>query len=216
MTLFKRKTIWWPTWKGWALFSLLSATCLIVFVFSVHRFLAVTQRAGNADILVVEAWVPEVVLRTAAREFIEGRYRILLTSDIRLPESLKAGPEDSRASLAKNLLEAQGIPPERIVVCIASETNSHRSHAMALSVRDAVLHAGFEPKGMNIMAPAAHARKTWLAYRRAMGPEFPVGIVAVPTEDYNPAYWWKTSQGAKWVIANGVGWLYEWVAGPRH
>lgn len=210
MTLFEPKTIWWPTWQGWILFFVLAFALLIVFILNVHDFLAVTNRVENADILVVEAWVPENVAQAAAREFVSGRYQLILISDVRVREAQKDQPEYSRLFTT---LESIGIKHNQIVACLALNANDRRSYAMALSVRDTLRQKGIVAKGLNIIAPAAHARKTWLAYRHALIPGIPVGIVSVPTGDYDPARWWATSTGAKWVIANGIGWLYEWVGG---
>lgn len=215
MILFKTKAIWWPTWQGWTLFSILSVAFLIAIVLNVHRFLAVTERVVNADVLVVEEWVPEVVARAAVKEFMEGRYRLLMVSGLGASVSNKDRPKTSRSAVTVGFMESLGIPRDQIVICLAPETGEHRSYAMALATRDALRQQGIRTNGVNIIAPAAHARKTWLVYRRALASEVPVGIIAVLTEDYDPARWWLSSDGAKWVVANGVGWLHEWVFGAR-
>lgn len=210
MPLFRTRTIWWPTWQGWILILLLFAGAFAALMLNVHRFLAVTERAPGADVLVVEAWAPEVVIRAAAREYAEGKYRLLLTNDVRSPGD---EVDPSRTQAATRLLASLGVPADRIVVCPVPATDSHRSRAMAAAVRETLVRNGIKPRGLNTVAPAAHARKSLLAYRRALASSFPVGIIAVPTGDYDPARWWKSSQGAKWVVANGVGWLYEKFSG---
>lgn len=215
MKLLKQSTIWLPTWQGWVLSLAVFGGLFLVFLFNVHDFLAVTRRVEGADVLVVEAWVPEAVLRGATREFKAGRYRILVTSDLRATDAAAGHSEGERTSAAVSRIEALGVPRDRIVTCSVSAADEHRSHAMALAVRATLQQTGVMARGLNVVAPAAHARKTWLAYRRALQNVAPVGIISVLTDDYDPRRWWKTSQGAKWVIANGVGWLYEWLSGPR-
>lgn len=212
MNLIGQKTIWWPTWQGWLLLLLLSAFILTMLFLNVHRFLAVTERAEGADVLVVEAWVPKSVLEAAAREFATGKYRLLLTTDER---SATGEANSRRTTAATTFLTSHGVPAERILVCPVKPALSHRSHALAVSVGEEIRRQGIAPKGLNTLSPSAHARKTWLAYRRAMASRFPVGIISVPTGDYDPARWWKSSSGGKWVILNGFGWLYELVVGPR-
>lgn len=212
MNLIGQKTIWWPTWQGWILLLLLSAFILAVLFLNVHRFLAVTERVEGADILVVEAWVPKSVLEAAAHEFATGKYRLLLTTDERSSDNTTSS---RRTTGATSFLASRGVPLERILVCPVKSAVSHRSHALAVYVREEIRRQGITPKGINTLSPSAHARKTWLAYRRALASRFPVGIISVPTGDYDPARWWKSSSGGKWVILNGFGWLYELVAGPR-
>lgn len=210
MPLFRPRTILLPTWQGWILLLALFLSVFAAFLFNIHGFLAVTERVPGADILVLEAWTPKMVVQAAAREFSNKGYRFLLTNDVRSSESVEPL---SRTDATRVLLESFGVPADRIVVCPVPETDARRSHAMALSVKAALRQKGIKPRGINVIAPAAHARKSWQAYRQTLSPDFRVGIVAVPTGDYDPARWWRSSQGAKWVIANGVGWFYELVSG---
>lgn len=210
MPLFRPRMILLPTWQGWILILFLFLSIFVVFLFNVHGFLAVTERVPGADILVVEAWVPKVVIQAAAKEFSRNGYRFLLTNEVRLSDT---GESDSRTDATKVLLESLGVPADRIVVCPVPETDVHRSRAMALSVKAALLQKGIKAVGINVIAPAAHARKSWQSYRQTLSPDVQVGIVAVPTGDYDPARWWQSSQGAKWVVANGVGWFYDLVSG---
>ncbi len=215
MKLFRPRTIWWPTWQGWSLLFLLAAGCVVLLIANVHGFLAVTHRVANADILVVEAWVPEKVAMAAAREFREGKYRSLVVTDLKRPYIGEERPEDNKTSAAVRQLGSYGVPVDRIIVCTGAAVDEHRSFAMASALRDAMRRRVVIAQGVNIVAPAAHARKTWLAYSRALRHEAAVGIFAVPTGDYDPAYWWRSSQGVKWVIANGAGWMHELIAGHR-
>ena len=213
MKLIKRRIIWWPTWQGWIVLFLMLAGFLIAFFLNAHRFLAVTNRVADADILVVEDWMADVFLQAAAREFKEGKYRLMIISglrdyDGRGNEKYKAGK-----SSVVNRIVSLGIPEDRIMECFAQETDSHRSAAMARSVRNAFRQGTITAKGMNVIAPATHARKTWLVYRRALVGQVPVGIVAIAPGIYDPARWWMNSQAAKWVILNYAGLLYEWVTG---
>jgi hypothetical protein len=210
--LFKPKTIWLPTWQGWILLCLLLAGFLVTIFSNIHRFLAVTNRVAGADILVMEAWVPEVVVQAAVKEFKEGGYQLLLISDLREHDDRDGRSQDVRKLSVINRIISLGIPRDRIIECFGPATYDHRSAAMAIAVRDALQQGGITSKGLNVIAPAAHARKTWLVYQRVLVSETQTGCVAVPTEDYDSARWWRTTTGAKWVITNGISWLYEWIS----
>ena len=213
MRFFKPKTIWWPTWQGWSLLFLILAGFFIVFFLNAHRFLAVTNRLADADILVVEDWMPDVFLQATAKEFKEGNYQHLLISSIREYDNQENRQQKVRKSSAVNRIVSLGVPRDRIVECFAPATDNHRSAAMARSVSNALRQNGIISKGVNVMAPATHARKTWLVYRRALGSEAPVGIIAVLPGVYDPERWWLNSQSAKWVITNYAGLIYEWITG---
>jgi hypothetical protein len=213
LKLFKPRTIWLPTWQGWALLFLILAGLFTVFFLNAHRFLAVTYRVADADILVAEDWMPEVVVEATASEFRKGNYRLLLISSIHEYNVQDNRPRNVGKSPMANRIISLGIPEDRIIECFAPATENHRSAAMARSVRDTLRQRGIKAKGVIVMAPATHARKTWLVHRRALVAEAPVGIVAITPRVYDPARWWMNSQSAKWVINNYAGLLYEWITG---
>lgn len=213
MKLFKSRTIWLPTWQGWGLLFLILGVFLGVFFINAHRFLAVTHKVADADILVVEDWMPDIVYKAAAAEFQQGTYRFLFISSIREYHARDGASRNTRRSSAANRMISLNIPEDQIVECFASPTENHRSAAMAHAVRDALRQRGISTKGVTVMAPATHARKTWLVHRRALGPEVPAGIVAVDPGVYDPSRWWMSSQAAKLVINNYAGLLHEWATG---
>lgn len=215
MKLFKPKTIWWPTWQGWALLFLILAGFSIIFFLNAHRFLAVTSRVANADTLVVEDWVAnkDVFLRATVQEFKEGHYRYLLYTGTNRDDHQDDAPQHIKKSSVVNRFVSLGVPGDQIIEHFAPATESHRSATMARAVRDALRQSGIQSKGVNVIAPATHARKTWLVYRRALAPEVPAGIIAVLPGVYDPERWWENSQSAKWVLSNYAGLLYEWISG---
>jgi len=200
-------------WKCWILLFLVLVLSLAVFLVNAHRFLAVTSRVPDADILVVEGWSADVVGQEAVREFRKGNYQHLLISSLREDTGPGEKANNGQKTSVADYMISLGIPEDRIMECSAPMTDNHRSATMARGVRDVLRRGGIKSKGVNVMAPATHARKTWLVHRRALLPETPVGIIAVLPGVYDPARWWMDRQAAKWVLKNYVGLFYEWVTG---
>ena len=200
-------------WKRWILLFLVLVLLLAAFLVNAHRFLAVTSRVAHADILVVEGWSADVVGHAAVKEFSEGNYQHLLISSLSGDVGPGEKPKDSPKTSVSDYMISLGIPEDRIMECIAPMTDNHRSATMARGVRNARRRGYIKSKGVNIMAPATHARKTWLVHRRALLPETPVGIIAVLPGVYDPARWWMDRQATKWVLKNYVGLFHEWITG---
>lgn len=213
MKLFKLRTVWLPTWQGWTVFFMILIVFLVVFFINAHRFLAVTSRVPDADILVVEDWMADVFLQATAVEFKKGNYRLLLISGLREYDSHNDVIQNVRKSSKVNRLISLGVPKDQIMECFTPVTEDHRSAAMAGAVRDALRQHNIKAKGVNVLAPATHARKTWLVYRRALASGAAVGIVAIAPGIYDPDRWWQNSQSAKWVLTNYAGLFYEWITG---
>lgn len=200
-------------WKRWILLFLALALLLAAFLVYAHRFLAVTSRVTDADILVVEGWSADVVGQAAVKEFEAGNYQHLLISSLSGDIGPGEKPDKGSKTSVADYMISLGIPEDRIMESIAPMTNNHRSATMARGVRDMLRRGGIKSKGVNVMAPATHARKTWLVHRRALLPETPVGIIAVLPGVYDPARWWMDRQATKWVLKNYVGLFHEWITG---
>ena len=210
MKLIRQKTVWLPTWQGWTLLFLIAAGLLVTAFLNVHRFLAVTQRV-EADVLIVEAWMPKTVTQEAVKEFTQGQYTLLVVMEMTSNGDPRPKQDSALKTPMAKYFVSHDVPTTRIIECFAPATNDRRSLTMADAVRKTLNQRGITARGFNVFAPGAHARKTWLLYRRALSSIAPVGIVSIPTGDYDPAKWWKTTNGANWVIVNGIGWFYEWI-----
>src|SRR5258705_12834067 len=79
LRLFRRCTIWTPTWAGSFCVAAILFTLVAAWFTYGESFLALTQRLP-ADILVVEGWIGQPGIRAAVDEFERGRYRYIVAS----------------------------------------------------------------------------------------------------------------------------------------
>jgi hypothetical protein len=61
---------------------------------------------------------------------------------------------------------------------------------------------------VNLFTSSAHARRSWLLYKKAFNSETSVGIIGSQPVKYNADKWWKTSEGFRTVISEFVAYLY--------
>src|SRR5437762_8772 len=73
LVLTKRER-WGLAWQGWVALLVASVSLASVLIVTVHPFLSPTHRV-DANILVVEGWVHDYVIRAAAQEFAAGSYQ---------------------------------------------------------------------------------------------------------------------------------------------
>ena len=74
---FKKRQLWLPTWPVCAV-GFVVLVLLAIWIFSgLHRFLAVTEPAAGADVLVVESWISDTHVKQLAIQLKaeEPRYR---------------------------------------------------------------------------------------------------------------------------------------------
>jgi hypothetical protein len=61
---------------------------------------------------------------------------------------------------------------------------------------------------INVVTTTAHARRTRLLFEKALGAGVTVGIIAAPNPDYDPKHWWRSSDGFREVIGEGIAYVY--------
>jgi len=201
-------------WKTWLVITALAAAMLI-FTFRIHSFLAVKTQRVDANVLVVEGWIWDYGMHAAAEEFKGGNYSFIATSGLRISNEPKPGSSNdiSVASLAQDSLRSYGVPADQIIVCPADKTSWNRTSSSARAVREKLQLQGIALKGINVLTIGPHARQSWLAYRHIMGPEIPVGIITVPTQNFDPNRWWLSRGGIYAITKDSIGWLREWLFG---
>jgi hypothetical protein len=186
---------------------------VITFILFAHPFLAVTKRV-DADLLVVEGWIPGYMLGPAAEEFHRGKYTHFLVSGLENdPADRHASDPDALRTTAR--LEALGVPRNALVACPAPFARWMRTSKTAHAVRDKVVERGLKPTGVNVITAGPHARETWVAYEHAFGDSMPVGIISIPKNNYPADRWWTSRQGLVWVPKDFIAWLKEVLIGRR-
>lgn len=202
-----------PAWKlktAIALFFL----GVIAFILFAHPFLAL-NRPVEADIMIVEGWVPDYVLLSAAREFKAERYTRIFISGLEYEPGDSNLAEGSDAARSGRRLVALGLDSAIIEACPAPPTSFNRTATMARAVRDRIKTLGLQPRGVNVVTLGPHGRQSLLAYQRMLGKDIPVGIITIPKNDYDPARWWASCAGIYKTTKDFAGWLKEFVLGQR-
>jgi hypothetical protein len=206
--LITRRERWGLSWRGWLWMVLLClvAGCSLVLV--VHPFLAVTHRV-KTDVLVVEGWIHEYAIAAGAREFKSGSYSCVFSTGGPV-EGTGAYTSDyvTSASVGADLLRKAGVPAEALHM-VPSRVTSDRTYHSAVALRRWLSEHGMVVSGINVLTEGAHARRTRLLFQEAFGKEVAVGIISVPSRDYDEGHWWRHSEGVREVIGETIAWIYS-------
>ncbi len=194
----------------WAKYFLLMATVvLVVTVFlNVYPFLAITQRV-DADVLVVEGWVHSYAAEVATEEFKSRSYqRVLTTGGPVVGKGGYINDYQTSASVGADSLKNAGIPADLVQMVPSHVIGRDRTYSSAIALRDWLREHNLQVRAINILTEGAHARRTRLLFKRALGPNVAVGVIAVPSPDFDAKRWWYYSEGVEDVVDQGIGYLY--------
>jgi hypothetical protein len=210
LSLFRRRTIWCPTWAGLLCFGAILLMLVAGWVNSGEQFLELTKRLP-ADVLVVEGWISREGVRAAVAEFQGGGYHYIVASG-----GLTSGRwgEDEPASYAKMAADEMirlGIPKEKIVVATADYTENHRTFESATAVWRVLRSSAIRPQAVNVFTFGPHARRSALVFAKVFSPGISVGIIAWTPPEYRTEPWWRSSERSRELLQETVGFLYEFL-----
>ena len=174
----------------------------------IYTFLALNKPIGG-EALVVEGWLPDNVLKDALSLFRKQRYKLLITTGGTLQRGSYLVQYNNWAEVAASTLMAMGLERHRIIAVPAPEVAMDRTYASALALKKWLVKVKSPISALDIYSLGPHARRTRFLFRKALGNEVHVGILAARPYGYDPAYWWQYSNGVATVLSEGIAYLYS-------
>ena len=206
--MFVRRERWGVSGRGWLALALVVVVVVWFGFANIYRFLAVADPV-KANTLVVEGWVHPYAVRLAASEFRNGRYdRIFTTGGPVVGLGGYVNDYQTSASVGAGLLRKMGVP-QNMVQMVPSHVNGRdRTYSSALALRDWFREHNMQVTSMNVVTESTHARRTRMLFQKAFGGQVAIGVIGVPSPDYDPKNWWRYSEGVRDVIDESVAYLY--------
>jgi len=206
MKLFRKKSLWIPTWQGFILISILIFGILLSGVFSVYAFLAQQDPRHDAEWVVVEGWLPDSVLVEILQRTQTNQMIVTTGGPIQFCGNLFQNK--TYAEVTMDRLIFLGVSSERLICASVKEVDCDRTYASALAVRERAEQRGLFGKPCTVYSLGTHSRRSFYLYRKAFGAHYPVGIVAMESSSLDERHWWRSSQAFKQVFGECIAWIY--------
>lgn len=172
-----------------------------------HDFLTPNQPLST-NVLIVEGWVPDRVVKQVAQVIDAGDYQHVLISGLPLHQGAFLTQYRTHAEVTADSLVALGVDRDRIVVINCTHTNHYRTHAAALVIREWIEQHGWQLDRVNLCTVGAHTRRSWLIYQHVFAPQTATGVITVADPFYDPDTWWQSSAGFRVVISETIAYAY--------
>ena len=206
--LVARRERWGLSRRGWLALLVTAAAAGILWLLNIHPFLAPTQRT-ETKILVVEGWIHEYALRAAVAEFQNGGYEKIFATGGPIAGSDGATNDyNTSASVGADRLVKLGAAADRVQMAPSHVAGRDRTYSSAVALREWFRTNHVAVTGINVLTEDAHARRTRLLFQEAFGREVRVGIISVANPDYDPARWWRYSEGVREVLGESIAYVY--------
>lgn len=212
LRLFRKRHIWLPTWPVLlaGLCALLAAAGLLFF--SAHDFLALTQRAPGAKMLVVESWMADNSMKEIAELMNAGDspYQSLWLTGPVLDRGFYISKEyRTYSEMNAATLQALGVAGERINIVPAAQSQRNRTFTAARQLKGELEKRNIYPRRFDLATLDVHARRSRAVMGKVFGTNVEIGVIALPPTGYDPAQWASSSAGMKNTLIELVAYLYE-------
>ena len=195
-----------PTGQGSLLLILLIAGLLYGTVTHLYPFLAQNHPIPNAEIVIIEGWLPDAELKEAVRNIQPSQLIVTTGGPITFGGSLLK--EKTYAEITAARLRLMGLSDEKILCAPAPDVRFDRTYASALAARDALKQRGLSGKSCNVYSMGSHSRRSLYLYKLTFGADYPIGIVSLESQEADLRHWWRSSLAFKQVLGELTSWIY--------
>ena len=203
-----RKERWGLSWSGRLILVLLGFSTAVFLFLNIEPFLAETDRV-DTDVLVVEGWIHEYAIRAAVEEFRRGAYhRVFTTGGPVVGIGHYVNDYQTSASVGADQLINAGLSPALVQMVPSRVMDRDRTYASAIALRKWFREQNMDIRSFNVLTEDTHARRTHLLFEKAFRDGVKVGILAVPSPDYDARRWWWYSEGVKDISSEALAYLY--------
>jgi hypothetical protein len=164
----------------------------------VFSFLSL-NRPIKAEVLVIEGWLTDRMLKEAALEFLRGSYSYCLVTG--------SGKTHS-SRIPMNVLMRFGLDSVAVKSTDAETGKGHNTYHLALAARQWLQINDPKVSTLNVFTAGPHGRKSWILFKRVLGKNFSVGVLSSSVEQRDTDLWWGSKQGMRNMAKYGIGYLY--------
>ncbi len=175
----------------------------------VAQFLNVNKPIEDAEVLLVEGWMNNTILKYVKKEFFKRPYKYILVSGMESQLNSVQNKENEiyAWSVAQSLIDI-GIDPAKIKVSACHLTSMHKTFSMALAAKTWFSLNDPSVRCINICSAWSHGKKTLCAYKKVIGKDIRTGILTFP-EMRKPVFnWFLSSAGFKYQLYSFTGYIY--------
>jgi len=194
------------TLTGWLLVICACVALFLVWRATIHQFLAVNKPV-DTNIWIVEGYIPDNILDSVAAVWRTNPSLLIVCAGLPVTKGEFCIGFDNAADYNTAYLREIGVDSLQVISALAQPVAKDRTYTMALATKEKLKALGYSSGKINIICQGTHARRSWLLYRKAYQPEWKVGVITYPDDEY-PKQWWRTSEGARAVVFEMIGYIY--------
>jgi len=206
--LLVRKERWRLSWRGWLIALTVAILAVGLFLKNLHSFLALNERI-DARTLVVEGWVHPYAIEATLRELGTNSYEhVFTTGGPVIGTGGYTSDFNTAAGVGAEHLRAAGVASGLVQMVPCHRTDRDRTFSSAVALRDWLQQHDMKVDAINVITEHTHGRRTRLLFEKAFQQRVKIGVISVPSPDYDAKHWWRSSEGVEDVVDQAVAYFY--------
>lgn len=195
------------TWQARLILSVAVLIALIIGVANLYRFLA-PSAPPHKGLMVMEGWIHDFALDEAVAIYRQGEYTGIVCTGVPIETGSYIQQYSSYPEMTAARLRHLGIPDDRIIIAVAEDQRKDRTYLSAVALRQSFMAYNIGETNLHLVTTGAHGRRSRMLFRKALGPEYNIGITCLEENDYSPEDWYTCSSGVRSVIGELIAYVY--------
>jgi len=162
----------------------------------------------TGGVLVIEGWAPDYALEAAADQLRRDHYDKLFVTGGPLEWGSPLSEYKTTADVSAATLLKLGLSSNSVQAVPGPLVRRDRTYSSAVALKKWFEDHGTIPSKINLLTVGPHARRSRLMFEKAFGKRVMVGVTALPVRDYDPAHWYRSSQGFRVVTGEAMAYGY--------
>jgi hypothetical protein len=180
---------------------------VLLSICGLYPFLAVSDPVPGG-IIVIEGWIHDISIARTVNKLDPAHARdVFIVSALR-----SSGPEREsglgQAEYILGELRRSGLSGERLHQVFCEVSNKDRTYHSAVALRNRLQERRIPVDSLNVITAGPHARRSRLMFQKAFGVKVNVGVIPTQGPDYDPARWWRSSDGVGEVLFQCFAYIY--------
>lgn len=208
--IFEKKECICLTWpaKILMLFLMLATFSLLFTCFPLYLS---KSNPVNGEFLVLDGQLPDYAIEQAITVFGQNKYKAIIVMGGRLPSGHYITGKKTMAEITYSTFIALDFDSTDLILVKGQQVLKDRTYTSGLNLKNWFEEQKIQHTEIDILSVGCHAKRSQYLFKKALGNNFKVGVVAINDKGYNIKKWWKTSNGVRSVLSEMIAFIYATV-----
>lgn len=207
LRLIQKKECYGLTWFGRMFILSVIGIISVLLFFRVPVWLS-RSKPVNGQVLVLDGIMGKYAIKEAINLFNKSNYDKIVVTGGNFPAQSYLFDYHSMAEYSYAGFKELNFDTTQVYCVPSGKAVVNRTYHSGSVLKRWLREQKLPYTKIDVLAVGCHAARSKYLFQLALGDEYEVGVISIRNPSYDNKHWWKTSQGARVVIGETIGFLY--------